>query len=50
MPAQELHSVQAALAARGQEAAAAKKQRPKKERPGTHSNYMPGIRMSAVAR
>lgn len=49
-PAQELRSIQAALAARPQEAAAAKKQRPKKERPGTHSNYMPGMRMSAAAR
>ena len=50
LPAQELRSVQAALAARTQEAAAAKKQRPKKERPGTHSNYMPGMHMSAAAR
>ena len=50
LPAQELRSVQAALAARPQEAAAAKKQRPKKERPGTHSNYMPGMHMSAAAR
>lgn len=50
LPAQELRSIQAALAARPQEAAAVKKQRPKKERPGTHSNYMPGMRMSAAAR
>ena len=47
---QELCSVQAALAARAQGAASAKKQRSKKERPGTYSNYMPGMRMSAAAR